>query len=74
MGKQGRKRKHDEKMKRRRAAKAARRSNYASLAGTGKRRKKQAGGSKISGVYKHAHIMANCGNIGCDRCFPKGRL
>ena len=71
MGKAGRKSKHDEKMKKKRALKAQKKAAYLALAGTGKRKKKRASQSKVSGIYKHAHIMADCGNPGCKRCYPR---
>lgn len=72
MGKAGRRRKHDERMKKRRAAKAARRALYASLAGTSRRRKRRqvASRSLTAGTFKGAHVMQDCGNVGCLRCYP----
>lgn len=70
MSKSARKRKHDTKMARKRVAKAARKAAYKALAGTSKRRKRQTqktGPTSIKGM----HAMANCGNIGCARCFPQ---
>jgi nicotinic acid phosphoribosyltransferase len=64
-------RKHVEKMKKRRAEKAAKRAKYAALKGTSKKTKvstRMAAKSRVSGTHKHAHIMANCGNPGCSRC------
>ncbi len=71
MGKTARKSKHSAKMARKRAVKSARRALYASLAGTSKKNKKL--GNRRAGptVYKHAHIMADCGNVGCTRCYPR---
>lgn len=71
MGKASRKRKHGEKMDRKRKVKAARRAAYAALAGTGRKAKKRSGGSMPSG-RKHAHAMADCGNIGCKQCYVNG--
>ncbi len=71
MGKSSRKNKHSEKMKRKRAVKMARRTLYASLAGTSKKNKRQRKRSVISGIYKHAHIMKECGNPGCKKCNPR---
>ena len=66
----GNKRKHEGKMAKKRQAKAARKSKYASLAGTSKKGKVQRRQSKKKGAssHKHAHLMANCGNAGCTRC------
>lgn len=60
--------KHDEKMKRKRAEKAARKAQYEALAGTSKKKKKQGKKELTAGIYKHAHRMADCGNVGCKRC------
>ena len=69
-----RKRKHDSKMARKRAAKTAKRAKYAALKGTSKKAKRQHAKIATSGIYKHAHIMSNCGNVGCKRCYPKNKL
>jgi hypothetical protein len=72
MGKSTKARKHADKMKKRRAEKAAKRALYASLAGTSKKKKKQAKKSIFGGSgHKHAHAIANCGNIGCQKCYPR---
>ncbi|RJQ30264.1 hypothetical protein C4565_00335 [Candidatus Parcubacteria bacterium] len=70
MASSAKKSKHESKMKRKRAEKAAKKSKYAALAGTSKKNKRR----KIHGersIYKHFHNMANCGNIGCGRCYPQ---
>lgn len=72
MGIAGRKRKHGEKMAKKRAAKAAKRDKYQKLAGTSKRAKRS-NGRKMRSNLKHAHAMANCGNPGCQKCFPRPR-
>ena len=72
MGNASRKRKHGEKMSRRRAAKAAKKAKYLALAGTSKKAKRQKTKHKMISNKKHAHVMANCGNVGCKRCFPLG--
>jgi hypothetical protein len=72
MSKAGKARKHDEKMKKKRAAKAAKRAKYAALKGTSKKGKRQlAYKSAVSGNFKHAHTMSNCGNPGCKKCHFK---
>lgn len=71
MSKSGKARKHEDKMKRRRAEKAAKRAKYAALAGTSKKAKRiirAQSKSTVAGTYKHAHVMANCGNPGCRKC------
>lgn len=62
--------KHNAKMARKRAVKAARKTLYASLAGTSKKSKNQKKKIKISSNAKHAHLMSDCGNAGCKRCNP----
>ncbi len=71
MSKTSKSRKHSEKMKRKKSAKAAKKAKYEGLAGTGKRRAKRAKKSKLAGIYKGAHIMVDCGNVGCKRCNPR---
>jgi hypothetical protein len=68
MGKAGKKRKHDEKMKKKRAAKKAK---YLALAGTSKGRKRLAPKRRTAGPNRGNHVMANCGNPGCRRYFPQ---
>ncbi len=70
MSKAGRKKKHSAKMKERRKRKAEKRALYASYAGTSKRAKKVRRKSPISGIHKHEHLMSDCGNPGCKRCYP----
>lgn len=60
--------KHDAKMKARKAAKAAKKAKYLALAGTSRKSKRQHTGNGVSGTYKNAHIMDNCGNPGCSKC------
>lgn len=73
MGKAGRTRKHTEKMKAKRSAKAARRALYQSMAGTSKKAKKQNKKPEFNqfSATKHKHLVSNCGNTGCSRCFPQ---
>lgn len=69
MASSGKQKKHQEKMKRKRAIKAQRRSAYAAMAGTSKKKKRQNIKSGAT-VGKKAHLMANCGNTGCKKCYP----
>lgn len=69
MGRKARSLRHEAKMREKRATKAARKAQYQSLAGTGKKKSKKA-------VYKfsptkHRHVGWYCGNTGCSRCFPQ---
>lgn len=70
MGVAGRQKKHKEKMARKRAVKAAKRDKYKALAGTSKRAKRHKNKSGPSNT-KGAHLMQNCGNVGCKKCFPR---
>ncbi len=69
MGKASRSSKHATKMKLKRAKKAARKTQYESLAGTSKKNKNQKRKQKLAGSAKHQHKMAMCGNTGCKKCF-----
>lgn len=75
MGKTGRAKKHEDRMKQKRALKAAKKAKYLALAGTSKKSKNCAKRARALGAkeknYKHAHRVANCGNVGCKRCFPR---
>jgi hypothetical protein len=73
MSKTSRKKRSAERMKRKRAVKEARRSMYASLAGTSKKRKRQVSKAQTASAEKGSHRMSNCGNVGCVRCFPQFR-
>lgn len=61
---------HAKKMEQRRKLKRMRREAYAALAGTSQRSKRQRKSTEPSG-RKHEHLMANCGNVGCSRCFRR---
>jgi hypothetical protein len=71
---------HKKKMADKRAAKAARRALYASLRGTSKKNKKRNMKRKGEARFnswsprKHKHLVENCGNPGCLRCFPRLNL
>lgn len=74
MSKVGNKRKHAEKMKTRRSDKAAKAAKYSALAGTSKKSKRSKSKQRISSNTKHAHVMSNCGNPGCGRCYPQFKI
>lgn len=73
MANSGKAKKHQEKMKRKRAEKQAKAAKYASLAGTSKKNKNivKRQRASASSIYKHAHVMADCGNVGCKKCNPR---
>lgn len=69
MSKSGKKRKHATKMAKKRAEKAAKKAAYSALAGTSRKNKNiNRRKTTIAGIFKHAHVMANCGNPGCKKC------
>jgi len=71
MGKMSRAKKHANKMRMRRSAKAAKRVAYAAMRGTSKKNKKIRARGRNASIHKHLHLIANCGNIGCGHCFPE---
>jgi hypothetical protein len=70
MGKAAKGRKAATRKLKKKAAKAAKKALYASYAGTGKRKKKQ---DRKTGptTMKGAHVMQDCGNVGCGACYPQ---
>ena len=48
---------------------AERKARYLSEAAAGKERRDAAGLSRFSAT-KHQHVIPNCGNVGCQRCYP----
>ena len=74
MGRAGKAKRHDAKMRARRASKAAKKTAYAALAGTSRKKKKLLiQGKKRKSSGKHRHLVSYCGNVGCKRCNPKLR-
>lgn len=73
MSKVARKLRHSKIMAEKRAVKSRRRALYASLAGTSRKtkRKRVNRGQKQRTIWKHAHTMTDCGNVGCNRCYPR---
>lgn len=87
--KEAKKRRHDKRMARRRAVKAAKRAAYMALIGTSGNRKRKVSakvatasvarerrlvpvvskGSVILAL-RSVHGGADCGNLGCRKCFP----
>ena len=65
---------HKKKMAAKKAAKAAKRVLYASLAGSSRKskkiNKKRVGEARFNtySPKKHKHLMAVCGNPGCKKC------
>ncbi len=62
--------KHGQKMARKRAVKAARKSAYEALAGSSKKKKRQGKSGGLSPM-RGCHVMTDCGNAGCKRCYPR---
>jgi len=52
-------------------AKAAKRALYASYAGQGRRSTKTAASGRTP--QRGNHVMADCGNVGCEACYPQYR-
>ena len=71
MGRAAKLRRHDQKMRLKRAAKAQKKASYLAMRGTSKKSKKIRKFSKNTGANKHLHLVDNCGNIGCSRCYPQ---
>lgn len=72
MGKASRKRRSDQRKQLKRAAKAQRRALYASLAGQSRRAKRQKRAAGVT-AQRGNHAMLDCGNPGCERCYPQFR-
>lgn len=70
MGKSSKTRRADKRKLLKKATKAAKKALYASYAGTSKKAKKQKVKRGTSAV-RGAHVMNNCGNLGCAKCFPQ---
>jgi hypothetical protein len=71
MGHTARMSRHDSRMRARRASKSARATAYAAMAGTSAKRKKTRTRAQGAGGGQHRHLVDNCGNIGCGRCYPQ---
>ena len=75
MGKKGKKKRSDAKKLKKKSEKRARKAYYEGLRDSGNnskrdRRKKKKGNN---GGEKGKHLIADCGNIGCQRCHPMVR-
>ena len=71
MGKASKGRKAEKRKTDRRKMKAARKAEYASLAGTSKKRKKVTARERKLKKFSpgtHRHLMSHCGNPGCKKC------
>jgi hypothetical protein len=73
MGKKGRGQRSEQRKQARKAAHSAQKALYASYATQGKLKgsRRQKAKAKAMKPSKHAHLCANCGNPGCDKCFDK---
>lgn len=73
MSKSSKKRKADARRERKKSVKAQRRALYASYAGTGRKKKKVS--AKTGRTSQRGnHVMADCGNVGCQQCYPRLKL
>lgn len=68
MGKIGKSKRSDKRKQEKARRKAAKAALYRSFAEKGKARK--ASEQKTEGGHKHQHLTADCGNVGCIRCYP----
>lgn len=73
MGGLARKRRADKKKELKRQVKQQRRALYASLAGTSKKKKRQNPRKKIT-AQRGNHVMSDCGNVGCEKCYPQHQV
>ena len=68
MGKKSKSARSDAKRAERHAAKAARTALYASQAKSNKKQMSRGDGTAKSFT---SHVISNCGNPGCKRCYPE---
>jgi hypothetical protein len=55
-----------------RARKATNRARYAAMAASGSNSKRSRLAAKRKRTVRvKRHVVANCGNVGCTRCFPR---
>ena len=74
MGKKGKKIRSDKKKIAKQALKARNRSYYEGLRDSGNNSKRQkAKKKKGRSTEKGKHLVHNCGNIGCQKCYPEDR-
>lgn len=74
-GSNSRKRANLRRYQERQKAKFAKKALYAEMSGTAANVKRK--GARGTGGFnsgKHMHLMAQCGNTGCARCFPRLNL
>lgn len=72
MGKAAKTRAAEQRKKMKRSRKEQQRALYESYkkAGTNKKSKRSLASAKRT-VKVNKHAIANCGNVGCSRCFPR---
>ena len=71
-GKAAKARRHKKRMATKRSAKALKRAEYASRKGTSTKAKKLRARARAAlSPFKHTHLISDCGNIGCSRCYPQ---
>lgn len=44
---------------------------YEHKIGTEANVKRKGGETRVRSAAKHRHLIVNCGNVGCSRCFPR---
>lgn len=73
MGKAAKTRRSEQRKRQKRSRKDQQQAVYESYkkAGTNKKSKRNAQNAKAArGVSTSKHLVSNCGNVGCERCFP----
>lgn len=72
MGRAAKKRRHDKRKEMKAKRKEAKRLLYKSYAEKGRESRQRKHGKRTEGSGKKGqHVMADCGNVGCVRCYPK---
>jgi hypothetical protein len=70
MGKRSRSLRHEKKLNERKAEKAAKKASYAALAVAHRLKNPNKTRRKKKTVTVRKHLIANCGNVGCEKCAP----
>ena len=73
MGKAAKTRRSEQRKRQKRAEKERKRALYASYAQAGQNKKSKRNSLNAKrrfGISTTKHVVTNCGNVGCSRCFP----
>ena len=74
MGKKSRADKKSKKLQEKQRIKAANRALYDSYKTQGINTKRKTGNRLVSVMKPQEHGNFNCGNLACDKCYPKGSV